>query len=180
MLNKVKILTASTVAVMLLSGCTANNSSVSADAQTIYIKKGTTFSKDSQVASNIKQECNLPAKMDKFLKVYGAKNNINFVNKKNPSAKDTVLTLNITGAYSAGNAFTGHRKYVSIAGKLTKNGKTFSSYKAARKSGGGFMGGYKGSCSVLGGSVKRLARDTAEWAVTKQNKARLGDTYLIK
>jgi len=179
MLNKVKIISATTIAIMLLSGC-ANNSNVSANAQIIYIKQGTTFAKDSNIASNIKQECNLPAKMDKFLKIYGAKNNINFINKKNPTSKDTVLIVNITSAYSAGNAFIGHRKYVSVSGNLTQNGKTLSSYKAARKSGGGFMGGYKGSCSVLGGSIKRLARDTAEWAVSKPNNARIGDTYLIK
>ena len=38
---------------------------------------------------------------------------------------------------------------------------------------------FSNSCAVLGGAVKRLARDSAEWAVTSRNNARLGDVYLI-
>jgi len=172
------------LAITVMTGCGANSSKITTPekiegAKTIYISSAARFAKKSRIALNIKKECNLNNQMMDYLKVYGAKNNINFIVTKNIKSKKNVLHITIDDAVSSGNAFIGHRKFVTISGKLIDQGKRYS-FKAARQSGGGFFGAYKSSCAVLGGSVKRLARDTAEWASFPDDGARLGDQYLIR
>jgi len=171
-------------AVLFMTGCGSNSSQVntavaSKDAKVIYISNSAGFAKGARINPAIKKECNLNAQIIDYLKIFGVKNNINFVVTANKKAKKNTLNLTIDNAVSEGNAFIGHRKFVSISGTLKDNGKTYS-FKAARKSGGGFFGAYKSSCAVLGGTVKRLARDTAEWTTMPNDGDRLGDIYLIQ
>jgi len=183
--NIVKLSATFLVAITFLTGCGSNNNSqvntpnTISGAKTIYISNSARFAKNSRIAMNIKKECNLNHQMIDYLKVYGAKNDINFVSTSKLKSKKNTLVITIDDAVSSGNAFTGHRKFVTISGKLKNDGKTYS-FKAARQSGGGFMGAYKSSCAVLGGAVKRLARDTAEWATFPDNGARLGDQHLLR
>ena len=44
-----------------------------------------------------------------------------------------------------------------------------------RVSGGGAFGLYKGSCTVLGSTVKVLGRDVSNWLKKPVNGAHLGD-----
>jgi len=171
-------------AVLFITGCGSNGSQVNTpvagvDAKTIYISSSARFANESKINPAIKKECNLNNQIIDYLKIFGAKNNINFVVVSKKESKANRLDLTIDNAVSEGNAFIGHRKFVSISGTLKENGKTYS-FKAARKSGGGFFGAYKSSCAVLGGTVKRLARDTAEWTTMPNDGDRLGDIYLIQ
>jgi hypothetical protein len=170
--------------IIVLTGCGANGSNASTpevnkNAKTIYIKNFASYAENSRIQPSIKKECNLNSQIIDYLKIYGAKNNINFVVTSDMKSHKNTLELIIDDAVSSGNAFIGHRKFVSISGKLKNQGEDYS-FKAARKSGGGFFGAYKSSCAVLGGTVKRLARDTAEWASMPNNNARLGDIYLLR
>ncbi|MDC0932239.1 hypothetical protein OAR97_00175 [Arcobacteraceae bacterium] len=173
------------VALSFLTGCGVNNStqvntpSTISGAKTIYISNSVKFAKSSRIAMNIKKECNLNHQMIDYLKVYGAKNDINFEVTSNLKSKKNVLKITIDEAISQGGAFRGHNKFVAISGNLIEKGKSYS-FKAARRSGGGFFGAYKSSCAVLGGAVKRLARDTAEWATFPDDGARLGDQHLLR
>ena len=174
----------SLISILFISGCGSNGTQVNTpvvnkDYKTIFISSSADFKEGSNIDSRIKAECNLNSQIIDYLKIYGAKNNLNFVVTDNKNSKENTLNLTIDNAVSSGNAFIGHRKFVSISGKLKNQGKTYS-FKAARKSGGGFLGGYKSSCAVLGGTVKRLARDTAEWAALPNDSARLGDVYLLQ
>jgi hypothetical protein len=151
---------------------------VSANAKTVYISSKAKY--DGPIAPNIKAECSIDSQVMTWIKTYAAKHNINVVINGKPKASDTVLEISIIDAHSSGNAAIGHNKYVTIAGKLYKDKKLQSSFKASRRSGGGFFGGYRGSCNVLGSCAKSLGRDTAGWLANPINKSKLGDTYLIK
>lgn len=77
------------------------------------------------------------------------------------------IKLEILNAVSAGNAFVGHHKSVTIAATLYKDGKLVDTYTATRDSGGGFAGGFKGSCPVLYRCTTTLGSDIAKWLNAK-------------
>ncbi len=74
-----------------------------------------------------------------------------------------------------GNAFIGHQKYSASRGTLFENGEKIASFEARRQSMGGAFAGYKGSCSVLGRTVKAMGKDIAQWLKEPIDKAMLGD-----
>ena len=74
-----------------------------------------------------------------------------------------------------GNAFMGHHKYSAARGTLFENGKKLASFEARRQSMGGAFAGYKGSCSVLGRTVKAMGKDVAAWLKQPNDNALLGD-----
>ena len=71
--------------------------------------------------------------------------------------------------YSAGNAFIGHRKSASVKAELYQDGKLIDSADYTRNSSGGFLGGFKGSCSVLEHTVNTLGNDVAKWLKKKHS-----------
>jgi hypothetical protein len=78
------------------------------------------------------------------------------------SAKQA-LNVKITSAVSAGNAFIGHRKSVSIRAELYKDGVLVAKTGKTRDSAGGAFGGFKSSCGVLERTVNTLGNDVAKW-----------------
>ncbi|MEA1892277.1 MAG: hypothetical protein U9N33_06145 [Campylobacterota bacterium] len=186
MFKNVKSLFIALVAVATMFGCQGPPrpggepavAEVNADAKTIYISSKASFA--DGVAPNIKKECTIDAQVMKFIKAYAANHNINVIVDGKPKPSDTVLKVSIVEAISAGNAGVGHNKYITISGELY-DGKTLqSSFKASRRSGGGYFGVYRGSCSVLGSCAKTLGKDTAGWLTSPVDNAKLGDIYLIK
>lgn len=144
--------------------------------QTLNIQS-VTFTKDKKaVNGKVRLECKLIEKTKKFLVAYGKKN-FDSVTTDSKAAKGAYnLTAQIVGTVGApGGAMSG-RKGATIKGTVKKNGKVVGSYEAFRSSGGGGFGfGYRGTCSLLGRSVKRLGRDIAEWAKNPTPNARLGE-----
>ena len=185
MFRNIKSLLLALVVVSSMLGCGGAKSSVpqknsvSSSAKTVYISSKATY--NGAIADNIKAECKIDSQVVKFIKSYAANNDINVVIDGKPKANDTVLKISITDAISGrGMGFGGHNKYVTISGKLYDGKKLKSSFKAARRSGGGYFGAYRTSCSVLGSCAKTLGRDTANWLANPSNNAKLGDAYLIK
>lgn len=86
-----------------------------------------------------------------------------------------MLQVEIVDAVSMGNAFIGHQKYARIEGTLYEDGRKVASFKGRRNSMGGAFAGYKGSCSVLGRTMKALGKDVADWLKNPTDGARLGD-----
>ncbi|SFV55518.1 hypothetical protein MNB_SV-8-342 [hydrothermal vent metagenome] len=147
--------------------------------RTVYVDAKASY--DSKVPRNIRKECHINTQVVKFTKSYAKKHHINVIVNGKHRADATVLKLRITNAVSERKFGYGtHNKYVVLSGKLYKSGKLHASFRAARKSNGGYFGGYRSSCSVLGSCAKSLGRDTAEWLTHPVNHAKLGDTYLIK
>lgn len=189
MRNLVKLAMATAV-VMFIGGCskgsdaatpsTSEKSSTSLVGQTIYISSASAgYSAKSRVAENIKNECNLGTQLITFIQESASKQGMTVKVGEAAPAGAVELKVEITDAISRGNAFTGHRKFASIAGTLTQNGTSLGSFDAARQTGGGMFGGFKGSCGVLTRSINALANDTVRWMKKPTANAALGDTRLI-
>ena len=88
--------------------------------------------------------------------------NVVQVDSKLPTA-GKVINISIDNIYSGGNAFLGHRKQATVSAHLTDNGEVIARTNKSRNSGGGFLGGFKGSCSVLNHTVNTLGNDIAKW-----------------
>jgi len=123
------------------------------------------------VPMNVQNECtdlgsNFSASIKKYSDSYGK--TVDLVAGLNPvSSSGIVLDTEIVSVYSAGNAFMGHRKSATIKADLYIDGKMVDSFSATRDSGGGFMGGFKGSCAVLYHTVNTLGNDVAKWLKSK-------------
>ena len=78
-------------------------------------------------------------------------------------AQGLSLSLAITNEVTAGNAFMGHSKSVSIEATLHRDGEVVDTYVGTRDSGGGFGAGFKSSCTVLKRCVNTLGKDGAGW-----------------
>jgi len=186
MKNLLKIATTLTV-VGFIAGCSHNsakptntNEAKALGVKTVYIRSDkANYSSNSRIAQNIKDECKLDRSIISYIKEAASKNGISVVVKNNIAPNEVELKVEITDAISAGNAFIGHRKFASIAGSLTKGGQSLGSFEAARRTGGGMFGGFKGSCAVLARAVKVLGQDTVRWMKKPSDKAMLGDVRLI-
>lgn len=162
-------------------GCGASNPkapSVKANPKTaIKIQKMIPFQKGARIAINIRNDCNLQDQLSSFIKAYSLGEGVGVIRKNRVSkkSKGKNLVVTITDSVSTGNAFIGHRKFTSIKGALYNNGKKQAGFTAARMSGGGAFGGFKGSCSVLGRTVKILGSDVSLWLMHPVDGAHLGD-----
>lgn len=177
----------SAVVMLVISGCKVGGSNTvepevekvaqKLTGEVIWVKSLTPFSSDSKIANNIKEECKLEKKLPDFIESYSVGNGINVQLKENVSrsSKGKVLDVQIVDAVSQGHAFTGHRKYVKVKGTLYNNGSKVAGFTAGRVSGGGFFGAYKGSCSVLGRTVKVIGRDIGTWLKNPKDGVNLGD-----
>lgn len=139
-------------------------------ADTITISSQAQYEDDRVIATNILEECTeLGAQFSdstqKFLEKYGW--DVSKTIDEEAGNEGRYLKLEIVDAISAGNAFIGHRKSVAISAELFENGELVDTFSATRDSGGGFMGGFKGSCSVLHRCVNTLGNDVAKWVRRK-------------
>jgi hypothetical protein len=148
-----------------------------ASAQTLQVQRPVPYSEDGDIADNIKQECKINEQLADFIQEYAKKNGIDvsFTDGPVDTGAGRVLDVRITNAISMGNAFMGHQKGTTVAGTLYENGQKIASFKARRHSMGGAFAGYKGSCSVLGRTVKTIGEDIAGWLKAPTDGAKLGD-----
>jgi len=183
-----KTLVAVGMASFIMTGCGSSNKNVSTatmknivdtSKENIKISSKVAYAKDSKISYAIKNECHIQSQLTKYTKSYGEDNDLKVTIDDAPASSDMELKMEIDNAVSSGNAFMGHRKYIAMTAKLYKNGKLLSTMHAARKSGGGFMGGFKGSCAVLGRSAKALGKDVARWLKNPVDNAYIGNTRLI-
>lgn len=174
------------IAALILGACGANkpieSSATSSDSiapavKAVTIAKIIPYKKGAPIAVNIRQECNLNSQLSEFIQSYGQERSIGVARtaRINTKEKGNTLHVEIVNAVSQGNAFLGHRKFTQVEGTLYEKGKKIAAFTAARFSGGGFFGGYKGSCSVLGRTVKTLGKDIAGWLANPVDGIHMGD-----
>lgn len=146
-------------------------------SNTVTMISNVPYSEDSRIKANIINECTaLGTKLSSFAQQFGKKMGVDIELKDSiDTTQGRVLQVEITDAMSRGNAFVGHSKYMDIEGTLWENGQEVASFTATRVSGGGFMGNYKGSCSVLGRCSKALGKDVATWLKNPIDNTHLGD-----
>jgi hypothetical protein len=135
------------------------------------------FSNAEVIDAAIVKECGLPQQVGQRLQTALGKAGIEAraVASPKPDAGDHVLLLEIAQAHSGGNAFMGHKKSITVSGKLYRNGQQVAKFVSQRDSGGGFGAGYKGSCAVLARCAEAVAQDTARWLGSPVDGARLGE-----
>lgn len=162
------------------SNYSKSSSSINTNGKTIYMKSIIPYAKGNRIAPNIKQECQIDKQLAEFIQQYAMQQGLTVKFKNNIGSNDLYLKVQIDDAISQGGAFRGHNKYTAISGVLVQGKKSFGSFKAARISGGGFWGAYKGSCSVLGRTVDTLGKDVAGWLFSPMDNAMLGDASRIR
>jgi hypothetical protein len=149
--------------------------SSAASAATVHVPNPVPYDEDADIAGNIKRECRINEQLAEYIRQFApAGTTIEFYADA-PPADGKVLDIVIRDAVSSGNAFIGHRKYVTVRGKLRDGEQVTASFKGRRDSMGGAFAGYKGSCSVLGRTVKALGKDIGEWLASPSMDADLGD-----
>lgn len=146
-------------------------------ADAVVVPKPVPYAEDNDIAGNIKRECDLGNKLAEYIREYaGARHvDVRFAPTAKPETSGRVLVVEIRDAVSSGNAFLGHHKSTTVDGKLYQDGKLIGSFKDRRDSMGGAFAGFKGSCSVLGRTVKAIGEDIAEWLANPGMDAELGD-----
>ena len=160
----------------------ASTSTVSAAANTasegaIRVRLTTPFDPKGMNDPAVMNECNIHAQLPDFVRDQAKAKGIEVVLVPEVSAEDKGknLVLSFMRTQSSGNAFTGHYKYTEIKAVLYEDGKQLADLTAGRRSGGGAFGGYKGSCSVMGRTVRTLGEDVAQWLVNPVAGARAGN-----
>ena len=184
MFKKVVVLMVGLLVSLSIVGCgraapkPANNKVVYKSIDKVYLESNIPLNK--YISGNIQDECALDTRLLDNLKEAAADNNIELIVGGKPGPKDAVLKLKIDNALSSGNAFIGHRKFVVVGGELYEGSKKITEFQVARRSGGGFFGGYKSSCAVLGGCTKTIAQDIVQWLKNPTENALLGNRELLR
>lgn len=130
------------------------------------------FADNAQVPTNVREECHgVTIKLTNAVVKYGSNQGLKVMANPDvtPEQSGKVVKVSITGMYSAGNAFIGHRKSASVKAELYQDGKLLDSTDYTRDSNGGFFGGFKGSCAVLEHTVNTLGNDVAKWLKQKHS-----------
>ena len=155
----------------------SSGSSSSASNKPIYVDSIIPFRKGTQVPTAVRQECNLGGNLSKFIDSAAEdySNNIQLTSNLK-KARGRVLNIEITNVHGLGGGAYSGAKSVTIEGTLKENGKVVGTFTGSRYSGGGFWGGFKGTCSILGRCVKTLGDDVAQWLESPYKGARLGDS----
>ncbi len=129
------------------------------------IIKNIPFAEKSWIPQNVKSECTeIGNQFSNSIVKYANRNGITIIQQDELlTVEKNIVVLNIQSVYSAGNAFIGHRKSVTVQAKLLVEGEEIATNSFTRNSSGGFMGGFKGSCSVLAHTVNTLGNDVGKW-----------------
>lgn len=140
----------------------------------IRLQKPVPYAEDNDIQGNVKKECPLGDQLADYIKEYSAEP-VTFTSGAPDTSSGRVLQLEIVDAVSMGNAFMGHQKRTKIKGALYENGQKVAAFKGIRNSMGGAFAGYKGSCSVLGRTIRVLGQDVANWLKAPVDGATIGE-----
>lgn len=161
----------------VLLSCVLSGAMFPSIAGEIRLQNPVPYAEGGIIANNVRIECPLGRQLAEFVQQYSARTGvtITLTDEAPDPAVGSVLKLEIVDARSGGNAFIGHHKSTTVRGALFDNGVQKAGFVARRNSGGGFGAGFKGSCSVLGRTVKALGSDIATWLAAPRDGAQLGD-----
>lgn len=134
------------------------------------------FADDRSIQRKVREECTqLNTQLPQFVLEFAPASNVEVRVGDASADSGRVLRMVITQAISQGNAFIGHAKSSSVRGDLYEDGRHVAGFDATRNSMGGAFAGYKGSCSVLGRTMRAMGRDIAQWLANPVDGAELGD-----
>lgn len=157
--------------------CTVSDGKAASDETTIYTSQTAPYSDERSIAKAILAECQLPQRQAELIEQVAKETGVLVVRDDEAVAarKGRVLLVEISNAISAGNAFIGHRKQVSVKGRLLEDGTEVGNFSGQRSSMGGAFAGFKGSCLVLERCLTTLAKDINGWLKSPSMNARIGE-----
>ena len=117
----------------------------------VVMLRSASFSDDAMVRDAVREECNLDTTVPRWIAA-AAQGRVSTVDSVPQDG--SVLSIQITDAAEAGNAFAGRHKSLTIRGELRDGDKVVGSFRARRSTGGGMWGAYKGNCSFFHRCVK--------------------------
>lgn len=154
----------SSLAIALTASC----SLAFAEPKQITISEEAAYYDAKVIPSNIKSECTgLGRQFSESTQNYLSQSGAQISRAADIPKEGYGIELLIVNASSTGNAWSGHRKSVSIEANLFLNGELVDTYQGTRNSGGGFGAGFKGSCEVLRRCVNTLGKDVSKWVKNK-------------
>jgi len=170
---------------LFIVACAGNKASETPEFEELVSSSGTgtlniapvIFTKGLEVREAVRNECQLLTKLPAFIQSYGNGQYAAINLQAKQSSKADFLTIEVVDLpqYKK-NVWAGRGgQWVTVKGSLIRKGKETVSFKASRASMGGFMGGYKGTCALLGRCTKTLGKDIALWLKNPVDKATLGD-----
>lgn len=129
------------------------------------------FAATANPTQAVADECELDTKLPAYLQAYAE----GATPAAAAPASGRVLEMQYTQVQgTAGGVYSG-AKGISVEGTLRDGDQVLGTFKARRSTGGGPMGGYKGTCSLLHRTAKVTARDISEWLVAPTMDAKLGE-----
>ena len=147
-----------------------------AAAAPVVIAAAIPYDEGADIQDKVRLECTeLNAQLSTFVQEFARAKGVEVVVGDPATDTGKVLRMSITNAISQGNAFLGHSKSSSSRGALYEDGRLIASFRATRNSMGGMFAGYKGSCSVLGRTVRAMGEDIGSWLANPVDGAQLGD-----
>lgn len=145
---------------------------------TLYLQKRATFEKGLTVPGPIRTDCGLETKVIDFIELFTKEDfdRIEMVEEASAASSGKVLAITITGLAGEGGGAWSGPKHLTISGTLWQDGKIIGTFTAHRVTGGGVLGAYRGTCSLLGRCARALGRDVAGWLRNPSLDAKLGDS----
>lgn len=146
-------------------------------AEGVTVLKPVGFNEDADVPKAVLDECKLENELPDAVasRAKAAGVTVSFADKVAQTGPGRALWMEITDVIADGNAFIGHRKAVTVKGKLYQDGALVGSFKDRRTSMGGAFGGFKGNCAVLVRTAKAIGEDVGEWLSAPKVDDKLGD-----
>ena len=149
---------------------------VASGATGTLVIKEVVFGADAPVPEAVRNECELISGLSTEIKVNAANHYATVLEGPvTAPANADVLSVEIINLVGPGGGAWSGGKSVMIKGTLSKHGKAVSGFKALRVSGGGFFGGYMGTCAILRRCIRTLGEDVAGWLQNPTPNATLGD-----
>ncbi len=150
---------------------------LSANADELTMQQSVPYGKGVVVSHAVRSQCKLQTKIPHYIKLYAMKRGIrvHLAHHNMHRVKGRKLLITIVHASSRGGGAWSGRKSVTISGTLKQGHRTIARFTAGRHTGGGMFGGYKGTCSLLGRSAKRIGKDVALWLTHPRNGSHLGN-----
>ena len=173
-MHRTRILTALAL-LFVISLMAASSPATAGEKVTILLRAEVLIAEDSGASSNVREECKLGTKLTQFIKTYAKNPTVTLRNDPIDEAEGKVLILEIVNVVGPGGGVWSGAKSIRIKGELLENGEVIGTFTAARFSGGGAFGAYKGTCSILGRCVKASGSDIAKWLANPTMNAMLGD-----
>jgi hypothetical protein len=159
------------VTILLTLGYLVGSASIAA-ADTVKLSSTISYAKDGNAREKVKSECKLETKVPHFVNEYS--DQVELV-EGDAGTKGRVLTIEIYSVSAPGGGGMSGSKYMQTKGVLRQDGKQIGNFTAGRYSTGGFLGGYKGTCAILGRCAKAIGKDVANWLKNPTKDAVLGD-----